>query len=235
MYALDYFSLFQAIPGVIDIQLFGSANNKISKKTSDLDSFVITRKGYEYVTRLLIKVLLKITGKDVHLWRAQLGIYFAAVIRYVHNDWSHSIKNASKHAIHSFKNRYHNTKIDSGIVTSRPDAVDDWYGRNNRVAMWLTERSYMVHDTPSAVQHIENKSNHILYNGKDLLFPSMRLIDRFKGLIMKIGWVVLYPVSLITARYYATKHFSNTNYYVNEHSICFPPNIGQEGYIIKVD
>jgi predicted nucleotidyltransferase len=238
LFSIHYFNSLARIQGVQEVRLISSSVMRCSAEMSDIDIMIKTNPRYIYSTRLWAKfVLLKLTGRDVHLLYAEVLLWLSAFLRgklahfysaKLHQQNTQHLKTLIARHKYSTKK----TKIDIGIVYDNVLSLESNYGYELRQSLWLWQNALICSDIKQLNNALLHPHDHILYN-----HHQQNLITFKNTVISVLGniiWYLAYPLNYLQKAYYGVKKPDPNNYVVNQNIIGFVPRIYKEGYYTNV-
>ncbi|NJS41271.1 hypothetical protein HC766_02715 [Candidatus Gracilibacteria bacterium] len=171
--------IYYIIPGIKNIYLTASTTVEISGNQRDLDIIIHTNKHFVWPVRLLVKLLIKIQGQDVHSFLGELGLLISQLLDKfkIFRQFSSKIAKKSTQKIFVHKNR-EGFKIDIGLIYSNPNILPKIFYFETRHLLFFT--SLRMNFTTQI-----SSNNDFFRQGELLYEPYLATYTKYFWLIIK--------------------------------------------------
>jgi hypothetical protein len=224
--------LYFAMPGLKNIFLTASSTIDLQDNNSDVDLIIQTKGNYVWFNRIIIKIFLKITGRDVHRFRSEIIIFIANYLtsNNLTKKISKYLEKQAREKIYRYKNRA-GTKYDIGLIYSNNSVLPKLFKKESKHVLFATTLRLNY-----SKKEIEN---HPFFNFGEIRYsPYLNIRTKFFAYITKLFlyliFLILQPITYLIFRLYQKKHQNNPNFLVSWSTICYYPLIYKDGYFRKV-
>lgn len=217
----DY--LYQ-IPGVREIYLSGSVQLEVSSSVSDMDIIIRCYPGWVLPVRLFTKLLLKISGSDVHLFTAEVGRFLTQILSFTGLSWVDFGLSFFQNKLWSYKSRP-GIKVDAGIFFEEFQQLEKYYTSEPRQVGWLWQSLYVAR--PNFWSQPDSSLRRSLVLPPQVRRARSRLLLRCLLVFFLLPAI---PLSLTQLFLYRIKNPENLNFQIGWRFIGFVPRIYKDGY-----
>jgi predicted nucleotidyltransferase len=198
------------VPGVMNVYITGSIITSSYKNKGDADLIIETKKNYVWFVRFIVKILLKLLGKDVHSYRGQLLVSMSEkpnLQKILPSKWIVQIRKYGLNMIQKEKHKINN--IDVGMIFETGYDISHHYF--NESQNWGILNPYLYHQDGYLEQ-----VNLIKFGGENHL-SSLNIFEK-----------ITYPIALLAQLLSSrkkTRHSSTQYFAINSRIVSFFPKI----------
>lgn len=214
------------VPGVRRVYIIGSTRMGLAHQNGDIDLAIQCSAFLPWITRLIIKLFLKVRNQDVHLFLSDTAKQIVTLLglkrvanAFSNRQWQHKVRNGFKLDCGMF------FVEDADVAKFCPQEPRLW-SFHNRSMVARPNESINTYFGSNLVTH-HAASCDISYSLGIVKYTILKITIHIISILFI--WLII-PVSFIQYSVHKIKNSNNPNFKILANFICFYPLIYKDGY-----